>query len=336
MAIRKILPGLLCLAFLCGCQSTALTAAKLYIQQNEPQKAEEQLHQALQTEPLNPEAHFLLGRLYADQGKYQEMAAAFGRSLELSPKFGPQIQELRQHYWAREYNEGVRQAATQPAQFAGALAAFQRATVIDSTRLESWRNLAYVYYQLDSLDTTIRTYHHILALAPGDTSTLYSIGVLCLKQGRAREAVPALAEFNRLKPGNVEGLVNLGVAHVELGELAEAEQLYLQAAAADPKDHRPHYNLGNLHFTQKNYPAALAAYQRAVDLAPGDLDSRYNLAVAYLALEQVDNAFPILQQLAEQDANNAAVWRELGRIHAIKGRVEESKQAYARADSLGN
>jgi tetratricopeptide (TPR) repeat protein len=326
---------LLLLLALLGCQSTALTAAKLYIQQNEPQKAEEQLHQALQTEPQNPEAHFLLGQLCADQGNYQEMAASFARSLELSPKFAPQIQDLRQHYWAREYNEGVRQASAQPPDFPGALGAFQLATVIDPDRLESWRNLAYVYYQLDSLDTTIRTYRHILSIAPSDTSTLYSIGVLCLKQGRSQEAVQALAEFNRLRPGHVEGLVNLAVAHVEQGELAEAERIYLQAAQATPQDHRPHYNLGNLYFNQKNYPAALAAYQRAAELAPEDQDSRFNLAVAHLALEQMDSAFPILQQLAEQNPDNAAVWRELGRIHAIKGRVQESEKAYARADSLG-
>jgi len=333
--MRKVLSLLSLFALFLGCQSTALTAAKLYIQQNEPLKAEEQLQQALQTEPQNPEAHFLLGKLYADQGRYPEMAASFVRSLELGPKFAPQIQEQRQHYWAREYNEGVRQASAQSPAFPEALAAFQRATVIDPARLESWRNLAYVYYQLDSLDTTIRTYQHILALAPSDTSTLYSIGVLCLKQGRAQEAEAALAEYNRLKPGNAEGLVNLAVAHVEQGELAEAERAYHEAAQAAPQDHRPYYNLGNLHFNQKNYPAALAAYQRAAELAPADLDSRYNLAVAHLALEQVDSAFPILQQLAAEDPGNAAVWRELGRIHAIKGRVKESEEAYARADSLG-
>lgn len=333
--MRRILFLLSFSTLFLGCQSTALTAAKLYLQQNEPQKAEEQLHQALQSEPQNPEAHFLLGRLYADQGKYQEMADAFGRSLELSPKFAPQIQELRQHYWTTVYNEGVRQASAQPSDFPGALGAFQRATVIEPSRLESWRNLAYVYYQLDSLDATITTYQHILAMAPGDTSTLYSVGVLYLKQRRYPEAVQALAEYAKLKPGHVEALVNLAVAHVELGELAEAEQIYRQAAEANPQDHRPHYNLGNLYFNQKNYAAALAAYQRAVELAPDDQDARYNLAVTYLALEQLDNAFPILQQLAEQDPGNAAVWRELGRIHAIKGRVQESEKAYATADSLG-
>ena len=45
-----------------GCQSSALTAAKLYLQQEEPQKAKDQLVLALETEPQNAEAHFLLGK----------------------------------------------------------------------------------------------------------------------------------------------------------------------------------------------------------------------------------------------------------------------------------
>ena len=51
-----------------------------------------------------------------------------------------------------------------------------------------------------------------------------------------------------------------------------------------------------IYFNQKNYQAAQEAYQQAVELAPDDQDSRYNLAVAYLALEQVDRAFPILDR----------------------------------------
>ena len=357
--MRRILLLLWLPVLFLGCQSTALTAAKLYLQQNEPQKAEEQLHQALQTEPQNPEAHFLLGRLYADQGKYKEMAAAFARSLELSPKFAPQIQELRQHYWTTEYNQGVRLATrvkapevdpkikkteegapnsvtpTPDPDFPGALPYFRRATVIDPSRLESWRNLSYVYYQLDSLDATISAYQQILAIAPSDTSTLYSIGVLYLTQRRYQETANTFSGLLKLKPGYVDALLNLAVAQMGLVDSTAAEASYRQAAEADPKDHRPGYNLGNLYFTQKKYPAALAAYQRAVELAPEDQDACYNLAVTYLAVEQVDSAFPILEELAAQDPDNAAVWRELGRIHAIKGRVQESEKAYAKADRLG-
>ena len=49
--------------FLLGCQSAALTSAKLYLQDNELDKAKEQLEAALVTNPNQPEAHFLLGKI---------------------------------------------------------------------------------------------------------------------------------------------------------------------------------------------------------------------------------------------------------------------------------
>jgi len=317
-----------------GCQSAALTAAKLYLQQNEPQKAKEQLQQALEVEPAHAEAHFLLGKIYAEEGNYEEMAGAFARSLSASQRFLPQIQEQRQHYWAMEYNEGVRLASAQPPDFSTALRSFRRATLADRNRLEGWRNLAYVYYQLDSLDAAIGAYQSLLSIAPGDTTTLYSLGVLHLKQGRPQEAMQVLSRFLESKPGHVDGLLNLAVAHLALGDSVAAEATYRRAIEAAPGDARPHYNLGNLYFNQKQYQAALKAYQQAVERAPGDLDARYNLAVTLLALDEMDRAFPLLQELAVQQPDNPGVWRELGRIHALKGRVAESEQAYARADSL--
>ena len=57
-----------------GCQSSTMTAAKLYIKQEQPQKAKEQLALVLQTEPENYEAHLLMGKLLGDEGRYGEMA----------------------------------------------------------------------------------------------------------------------------------------------------------------------------------------------------------------------------------------------------------------------
>ena len=51
-----------------GCQSSAMTAAKLYIQQEQPQEAKKQLALVLQTEPENYEAHLLMGQLLGRWG----------------------------------------------------------------------------------------------------------------------------------------------------------------------------------------------------------------------------------------------------------------------------
>jgi tetratricopeptide (TPR) repeat protein len=205
---------------------------------------------------------------------------------------------------------------------------------VDSTRLESWRNLAFVYYHLDSLGAAVDAYQRILIMAPGDTGTHYSLGVLHLKEKAHAQALQSFTAFLSLKPDDVDGLVNLGFAHMQLEQYAEAEAVYRRALALNPGMEQTHYNLGNLYWKQKNYPAAREAYQQALALAPGDDDARYNLAITWLALEQWDQALPLLEELAQRLPDSAGVWQGLGQVYAVQGRIEESKQAYAKADAL--
>ena len=89
-----------------GCQSSSMTAAKLYIKQEQPQKAQEQLALVLQTEPENSEAHLLMGKLLGEEGRYGEMAEHLAHA-ESNPKFQAEAEQTRRHFWAREYNAGV-------------------------------------------------------------------------------------------------------------------------------------------------------------------------------------------------------------------------------------
>jgi DNA-binding SARP family transcriptional activator len=43
---------------------------------------------------------------------------------------------------------------------------------------------------------------------------------------------------------------------------------------------------------------------------------------------------PILVELTDRMPDNTLVWRELGRIYAIKGRIEDSRRAYDQVESL--
>ena len=318
-----------------GCQSSALTAAKLYLQQEEPQKAKDQLVLALETEPQNAEAHFLLGKIYSGEGDYAAMDASFARAADLSPKFESEIDQIRDFYWAREYNAGVKAAQGEEVDFDRALTRFKNATLIRAGRLEAWRNLAYVYYQLDQDDRAIATYQRIVAADSVDANSLYSLGVLYISQDRYQEAEQVLTQLSRIAPDHYDGHINLAVAQVRLEDLEGAEENYLKAIAIDPTRHSAHYNLGNLYWQQKSYTAARKVYEQTLAVAPDDDDALYNLAITHLALEDMEAAMPLLLQLSERTPDNASVWRELGRIYALEGMLEESKAAYAKEEALG-
>lgn len=315
-----------------ACQSPTMTAAKLYLKQEEPLKAKEQLLLTIEAEPENAEAHFLLGKLYGAEGAYEEMVAQFEAAS--GSAFQAEIDVLRQNYWARAYNEGVAFAQGDSVNLDRSRAAFVRATRIDADRLEAWRNLAYVYYQSDQTEEAIATYGHITDRASDDVDSFYSLGVLLLNENRYVEAVDVLDHLTEIDGNHLEGHINLAVAQVNTDDLQGAEQSYKQAIAIAPEAANPRYNLGNLYWQQERYEEALAAYAKSVELDPSDNDALYNLAITHIALNDADSALPLFEQLSVRMPNNASVWRELGRMYAINGQIEQSKEAYAREQAL--
>ena len=316
-----------------GCQSSTMTAAKLYIKQEQPQKAQEQLALVLQTEPENSEAHLLMGKLLGEEGRYGEMAEHLAHA-ERDPKFQAEAEQTRHHFWTREYNAGVVHAQGEVPNYGMARHSFRNATLIDESALDAWRNLAYVYYQIDSTDAAIATYQKVAAADPEDESAFFSLGSLYLEKGDLDAAIRALSQVVKINPEHLNGLTNLAIAQAQAEDYEGAEANYRKVIELNPDDFRPHFNLGNLYWQQEKYTAAKRAYEQVLQLKPDDGDALYNLAMVHLATEDMDGALPLLEQLSEQMPDNALVWMHLGTVYAHKELIEKSEAAFARAEEL--
>ena len=316
-----------------GCQSSTMTAAKLYIKQEQPQEAKKQLALVLQTEPENCEAHLLMGKLLGEEGRYGEMVDHLAHA-ESNPKFQAESEQTRRYFWTREYNTGVAHAQGEAPNYVMARHSFHNATLIDESALDAWRNLAYVYYQIDSTDAAIATYQKVASADPEDESAFFSLGSLYLGDGDLDEAIGALSQVVKINPENLNGLTNLAIAQAQAEDYEGAEANYRKVIELNPDDFKPYFNLGNLYWQQEKYTAAKRAYEQALQLKPDDGDALYNLAMVHLATEDMDGALPLLEQLAEQMPDNALVWMHLGTIYAHKDLVEESEAAFARAEEL--
>jgi len=200
-----------------GCQSSTMTAAKLYIQQEQPQEAKKQLALVLQAEPENSEAHLLMGKLLGEEGRYGDMAAHLAHA-ERNSKFQSEAERTRRHFWAREYNAGVVHVQGEAPNYVMARHSFHNATIIDESALDAWRNLAYVYYQIDSTDAAIATYQKIASADPEDEGTFFSLGSLYLEKGNLDEASRALSHAVTIDPEDLNGLTNLAIAQTQAGD----------------------------------------------------------------------------------------------------------------------
>ena len=325
---------LACVSVLTGCQSSSLTAGKLYIEQEKYDRAREQLELAVAEKPGDPEGFFHLGRVLGLQGEYPAMADAFDRAQALDSRFDEQIAQQRRRYGPRIYNDGVQAASGEAPDLEAARRHFALAVRVLPDELMAWRNLAVVDYKLGDLEGAVAGFEHVVAEAPDDTSTYRMLGTLHLSRKRYDEAARCFDEV--LKHGEHQGaLVHLAMVHMDQERPAEAGELLRRALAVNPDCFECHFNLGNLHWAAEEYEAARGDFERAVGLNDADADARFNLAVTYLALEELDLALPLLERLSVELPENASVWRELGRIYALRGRIEESESAYERASALG-
>jgi tetratricopeptide (TPR) repeat protein len=85
LAIAVLLIGVI---FYTGCQQTAITAAKVYMQQSNYDSAIEQCKAAIEQVPTDAEAYFVLGKAYGHKNMYQEMNEAFTQSMNCGLNIG--------------------------------------------------------------------------------------------------------------------------------------------------------------------------------------------------------------------------------------------------------
>lgn len=317
-----------------GCQGGALVSAEKYLAEGENDKAYQKLNEALLKDPQNPEIHFLKGKVAALKGDYASMNSAFKKVSGLSVNYDQQIDRIRDKHWTIEYNQGVAEEAGEKRELQAAGQFFRRAIAIDPVPLAAWRKLAFVLYRQDSLEVATRAYEHIIARDHADSSALVPLGALYLEQKHYPEAVEVFTKLVEWYPEQRNAHLNLGLAYEKLEQFAAAQNIYQKVLVLDPKSPEGHYNIGNMYWNQRQYEKAIEAYKMAVELSPDDNNLLYSLAVSHLSTEDWDAALPLLQELAERMQDNPLIWNELGRIYALKGWLEKSKEAYEEARGL--
>jgi len=341
-----------------GCQNPALTGAKVYIQQQDWDNARKQLEIAVQQEPKNAEAHYLLGRAYGEKNRYEEMVAEFQASLDISQQWKDDIQNVINEKWTMAFNRGVQAGKDQ--NYQKALEEFMTATIVDPGNPDAFNNLGFAYTNLDRLDEALEAYRQVLALDQDNVAANINSGVIYFKKDQEEQAAKMFERALQFDPGNKNSLTMWTISLEELAEeqrqdlasattgddslkmmetvkntLNEAARVYRQAIEAHPEEKNFVYNLGVLYARDlKDYQAAEPMFQRVTELDPEDVDSWFNLATAQLNLDDLDGAQISLEKAAELTPDSPDIWYQLGIIYVKKGMKEKGEEAFKRSEEL--
>ncbi|MBN2410933.1 tetratricopeptide repeat protein [candidate division KSB1 bacterium] len=358
VAVIMLLVGILSIM---ACQTKEVTSAKVYIQQDNWEKAIEQLENAIKLYPNDVEAHYLLGEGYANQGNWDGMNQMFKKSLELSPQFDQQIKSTREKYWVTTFNSGVNRINGKDLD--GAIEKFQTCILIDSQKIGAYRNLAIALTQKQQFDEAKSMYQKALEIEPENVEVIQALAALYFDSKEYNKVVELENKALELDPTNTDPIANLALAYDFLGEKQLARETYEKALAMNPDDADLLFNLARLHYLNGEYEKAIELFGKVISSKPDDFDANVNVGNAFLSMadnlrkvlvEKENNgqevtpdekdklvsfynqSIPYLEKAIAIKGDSVNIWNNLGIAYIQIGNKEKGEECFKKAEELQN
>ncbi|MBN2543366.1 tetratricopeptide repeat protein [bacterium] len=319
------------LLFLVNCGSPYVEGAKVYIQQGDWPRALEQLKVEVESNPVNGEAYFLMGQVYAEMDSFKKMAVSFDKALKFEPGLEGEIWRWRESKWVKAFNRGVN--AGQKGNFEDAIKWTNTAVFIDSTRADAWKNLGYFYGKLEQNEDAKHAYMKAFDIDPTDLEIGMVIVNNLLGEGENDKAMQILDKLEEANPEDVEVLVQKGVMYINDGELDKAAEVLEKAKGLSTKDRAVLFNLGMVYYRQEKYDKAVDNFKGVADLKGDEPDELHIDALlgwggALYAQKKYEEAEPIFREIISIDENHSGAWEHLGTTLAKLDRTKEGNLAY--------
>lgn len=307
-----------------GCKNPLLSGAILHFDQGRYERAHETLLKAIEQEPQNAEAHFWLGKTYAELDSTYLARQYLDKAAELAgerhPEMAVSANEALAHYWSRHHNNGLSAATgAQKAKnegkpdeaaegFRTSLGQFQRARIYGPDKEETPRNMGAVYFNLGLVDSGLVALKDSQKLAdPGDERAANQLfeqyrflgdqaGLRRTDDGERdpeglKDAVKFYSEAEALRPNDPDLLFSIGVVYYQLAETDEALRIERMTKAAE-------------------------YFEKTLAVNPDDQEALYNAASLHLELETCDKGLPLATHLLDLDPRQ-------GRYHDLVGRIND-------------
>ncbi len=259
--ITKILSGFL-LLFMVACNSPEFTSLKMYVQEGNLSKAEENGLKALQVEPQNALVPYVLAvDVYLKQKKYEKMAEMFDEAMKRNPDqklespivyedklistVGQAVEIYREQEWSSAFNNGVQ--AYSDKNMDKAIEAFQLASKIDPAKGRTYGTLAAVYIEMDDLTQAKSLIDKALQLDPADGQALITAGNIAGINGDKQQAINYYLKAAELSSKPAPIMKKLIFLYIDLDEYQQAIDYSMKVLKSNPYDSDIYYNIGVLY-----------------------------------------------------------------------------------------
>ncbi|MCS5651775.1 MAG: tetratricopeptide repeat protein [Candidatus Marinimicrobia bacterium] len=334
----------------CG-SSAEYTTAKMAIQDEEWDKAEEFLFKALEVEPTNAEVMVKIGyHVHAKKEQWVEMNEIFNKALSTDPAakidnrpISELVNNYRNMFWAENYNKAVRmyneyKGSKDKSKLEDAINRFEQTVKIDPSEGQTYSILSTSYYELGDNEKALASAKKAKEIMPEDFQPNMTLGQILSFTGDKENAINYIKKAVEIDPTNSNAVRTLATLYYDLGDKEKSVETF-EAAIRTETDKvlkaNLYFNLGVLNMQLDNFQEAEDSFMFAYDLNPDDTEALVGIAQTFENSEKWRRASKFYRELIVIDPENPEHYKGMARVLIKQGDPEGATRYYEKAKKLG-
>jgi tetratricopeptide (TPR) repeat protein len=212
--------------------------------------------------------------------------------------------------------------AYQHGRYQESIALFQKVLNERPGTADTYKYLAFVYWQIGQPNAAIATLENALQRGLRDREVPVRLGNYLSEIGHAARAVALL---EHMPPDDVDALNALGMAYSQTGRTADALQTFKKVLAIDPSNGFAYQNIGVVQLRAGQLQDAERSLKQALDADPALASAYTTLGVVLASTARKNEAIDCWKRAVELDGTEYRALYNVTVELAAAGRIEEAR-----------
>ncbi len=319
-----------------GCETSYITAGKVYLQQSNYPKAMDQFKQEIKAEPNKAAGYLWIAKTYAYMQKYDSCAIFLDKAMSIDEEEAKKDLNMDRGNWWLYYHNAAVQLITKDNDVDMGIKRLERAIEIQPESVQSYNILGYAYSIKKDYKNMVDAYKKAIEKNGNDLQAYFNLGQYYINSGKYDEAISYLKKAEKIKSDMPKIYYMEGVAYFGLKKVDKAISNYKKAIDLYEKNNDKksakdvYFNIAIAYMKIKQHSKAIPYLEKVLNIDDQDKDALMNLGICYINTKEYKKALPLFNKLISIDPDNLDAYTNRGivkkQLGDLKGAMKDIKK----------